>query len=255
MGWTSVRQLPGKPVKAAVARSLRIPLIVLLAVCPNLFGCATPAKRIVEAPPSPVVQPDQPQQMSKQPPPELNAVQEAVKRVFKDSVLMDTSRKPAFLAGDFNGDLSQDIAVILKPSAEKLSDLNEEFPTWLLRDPLAANQSQIPRLRVGADEVLLAIIHGYGPSGWRDPQATQTYLLKNVVGSGMQAQQPKDAEKANQGKKTPQLRGDVIAEALGGTSGYLYYAGATYSWYDPKTFAGVPEPGMFHGVRERKVKK
>jgi hypothetical protein len=42
---------------------------------------------------------------------------------------------------------------------------------------------------------------------------------------------------------------------LGGTSGYLYYSGATYSWYDPKTFKGDPEPGMFHGASERKVKK
>ena len=44
-----------------------------------------------------------------------------MKRVFKDSALIDTSRKPAFIAGDFNGDLSQDIAIVLKPVPEKLS--------------------------------------------------------------------------------------------------------------------------------------
>jgi hypothetical protein len=92
-------------------------------------------------------------------------------------------------------------------------------------------------------------------NGWRDPQATQTFLLKNAVGSGMESHQSKDVVTKSQGKKLPQLRGDVIGEVLGGTSGYLYYSGATYSWYDPKTFKGDPEPGMFHGASDRKVKK
>jgi hypothetical protein len=198
---------------------------------------------------------DQPQQISKLPPPDLNQVQEAVKRVFKESVVIDTSRKPAFIIGDFNGDLSQDVAVVLKPAAQKLSDLNEEYPNWILRDLAAPKDTRAPRLGVAANEVLLAVIHGYGPSGWRDPQATQTFLLKNAVGSGLATHSPKDFAAANQGKQMPQLRGDVVREELAGTPGYLYFAGATYSWYDPKTFKDDPEAGMMRSPHGQKIKK
>jgi hypothetical protein len=237
-------------LKATVSKCLSLRLVMVIAACVFLFSCTTADKPKTEAPPLPVVQADQPQLMAKLPPPEVSKVQEAVKRVFKDSALIDTSRKPNFIAGDFNGDLSQDIAVVLKPAPERLSDFNEEFPTWIFRDPLAAEESRVPRLRVAANEVLLAVIHGYGPNGWRDPQATQTYLLKNAVGSGMEARQAKDVAKASQGMKLPRLHGEVIGEVLGGRSGYLYYAGATYSWYDSKSFKGEPELGMVHMVHK-----
>lgn len=256
MGQLPIRHFPLSSVKATFPIRFCIHLLALFAACIFLFGCGTEKKPLAEPLASPTAPPDdQPQQMAKLPRPELDAVQVAVKRVFKDSALVDTSRKPAFIAGDFNGDLSQDIAVVLKPAPEKLSDMNNEFPTWILRDPSAGNRSQIPRLRIAASDVLLAVIHGYGPNGWRDLQATQTFLLKNVVGSGMEARQPKDVAAANQGKKRPQLNGDVIGEVLGGTSGYLYYSGASYSWYDPKTFTGDPEPGMFHMRPKKGTKK
>jgi hypothetical protein len=245
-------------LKLSISNSLRLRLALMIAACVFLFSCTTVDKPKTEAPPSPVVQADQPQQMAKLPPPEVSKVQEAVKRIFKDSALIDTSRKPVFVAGDFNGDLSQDIAVVLKPAPEKLSDLNEEFSIWIVRDPFAPNESRVPRLRVAANDALLAVIHGYGANGWRDPQATQTYLLKNVVGSHMVAHHAKDVVMASQGKKLPQLHGDVIGEVLGDTSGYLYYAGATYSWYDPKSFKGEPEPGvvrMVHRPSNESVKK
>ncbi len=248
MGEVTVRYLLTARMELSLPNSVRLQLAVVIAACVFLLSCTTADKPMTEAPPSPVVQMDQPQQVANLPPPEVGKVQEAVKRVFKDSVLIDTSRKPIFVAGDFNGDLSQDIAIVLKPAPEKLSDLNQEFSTWIVRDPFAGNESRVPRLRVAANDVLLAVIHGYGANGWRDPQATQTYLLKNVVGSDMVAHPAKDVATASQDKKLPQLRGDVIAEVLGGTSGYLYYAGATYSWYDPKSFKGEPQPGMVHMV-------
>ncbi|HET9787814.1 MAG TPA: hypothetical protein VFP47_11795, partial [Pyrinomonadaceae bacterium] len=88
-----------------------------------------------------------------------------------------------------------------------------------------------------------------------DPQATQTFLLKNVVGAGMEARQPKDVATADKNQKRPRLRGDVISEVLQGRSGYLYYAGATYAWYDPKTYKGDPGPALFHGAKPRKMKE
>jgi len=256
MGQNHLYQIPNFKVRPNVSTSTAIRLVVLIAWSQIIIGCAMTENPKVEAPPpAPTVQEEQPQQMAKLPPPDLAGVQEVVKRVFKDSALIDTNRKPVFVAGDFNGDQSQDIAVVLKPSPEKLSDLNEEFANWLLRDPLATDEPRKARLRVAVDDTLLAVVHGYGENGWRDSQATQTFLLKNVVGSDMETRQPKDVAIADKNQKRPRLRGDVISEVLQGRSGYLYYSGATYEWYDPKTYKGDPEPGMFHGAKPRKVKE
>jgi len=234
----------------------RIALGLLVASCCLTFGCSTGSKPKMESPPAPIAKADDPvPQVAKLPPPELPQVQEAVKRVFKEAAIVDSTQRPAFVAGDFNGDLSEDIAVVLKPAPEKLSDLNEEYPAWILRDPLGTTEPRSPRLRVAATDVLLAVIHGYGAEGWRDPQATQTYLLKNAAGSAMETHAGKDFLTANQGKKLPTLRGDLIGEMLDGKSGYLYYSGATYSWYDPKTFTGEPEPRRSHGSAARKMQK
>ena len=254
MGQVTVRFLPNLRMAVSVSKSFIIRLAVMIALCPSLFSCATAEKTKVEVPPSPV-QAEQPQQVSKLTPPELKTVQEAVKRVFKESALIDTNRNPVFIAGDFNGDLSQDIAVVLKPAPEKLSDLNDEFATWILRDPFATNEAQMSRPRVAADNSLLAVIHGHGADGWRDPEATQTYLLKNATGSRMMAHKAKDVAAASQGKKLPRLRGDVISEVIEGKSGYLFYAGATYAWYDPDTFKGERERGIIHTSPNDRVKK
>ena len=182
--------------------------------------------------------------------PKLPEVEEAVKRVFKDVAVIDPDYKSSFLTGDFNGDTSEDLAVVLKPVSEKLAEMNEQ-PTWLLRDPRARYDPRVP-LRVEKNDVLLAVIHGYGANGWRDAQATQTFLLKNVVGSGMRVQNGKEFVKINSnnsaGRKLPRPQGDLIGESLKGSEGYLYYNAATYSWYDPKTFTGeVETAGAFHG--------
>jgi hypothetical protein len=179
--------------------------------------------------------------------PKLTEVQDAVRRVFKDAAIVDANYKPSFVAGDFNGDASEDLAVVLKPAPGKLAQLNEDYPAWLLREPLTGNRP--PQLRVEEQDVLLGVIHGYGDNDWRDPQATQTYLLKNAVGSAMEVRTGKDFATANSGRKTPRPKGDLIAEILHGASGYLYYAYATYSWYDPKTFKGEPDPRAFHGMK------
>ena len=142
--------------------------------------------------------------------------------------------------------------MVLKPVPEKLAEMNEQYPRWLLRDPLAAQNPRKP-LRVEKDEVLLAVIHGYGNNDWRDPEATQTFLLKNVVGSGMRVQNGVEFVKNFKGDKKPRPQGDLIGETLKGNEGYLYYNAANYSWYDPKTFKGEAEPaGVFHGRSARR---
>ena len=228
------------------ARRVRIGLAVLVASSSFVCACTSsePAQGSAAPQPSAAVSPSQ--QLAQNPPPKLDEVQEVVKRIFKEAALMDSTRNPNFLAGDFNGDSSQDIAVIVKPAPGKLSQMNQEFPPWILKDPFQSAQPGMPPLRVAATDVLLAVIHGYGSNGWRDPQATQTYLLKNAVGSDARTFSKSDLEAANQGKKLPRLLGDSIGEVLRGRSGYLYFAEATYSWYDPKTFKGEPERRVIH---------
>ncbi|HLN97131.1 MAG TPA: hypothetical protein VK208_01485 [Pyrinomonadaceae bacterium] len=241
---------------AVTAASSRIHLLLpLIVTCVFLSACSSSNRPIAEAPPaavstSPTEQTRQaPKNLS---PPELKTVEAAVRRVFKDAAAIDNSRNPAFIAGDFNGDLSEDIAIVVKPVPEKIAEMNQEFPAWLLRDPFGSLASRSPRLAVTVSDQLLAIIHGYGDSGWRDPQATQTYLLKNAVGSGMETHSPKELVSANPGKPLPRLRGDTVGETIQGKTGYLYYADATYSWYDPNTFAGEPEPRRGHGDQKLK---
>lgn len=67
--------------------------------------------------------------------PKLSEVQEAVKRVCQDTVTIDTSRSEPFIIGDFNGDGSQDLAVIVKPAKGALAKLNSEYANWIVEDP------------------------------------------------------------------------------------------------------------------------
>ena len=55
---------------------------------------------------------------------------------------------------------------------------------------------------------------------------------------------------ANSGRKLPRPQGDLIGETLQGHHGYLYFAAATYSWYDPKTFKGESTTRMVHQPRD-----
>jgi hypothetical protein len=226
-----------------------------------LSGCAKPpAEPVAEQPPAPqkseaLSPPPQPKEITELPPPSLGEVHEAVKRIFKDAVVIDASRKPGFLVGDFNGDLSQDLAVILKPAEGKLSELNQEFPNWIAREPLedllpksklfvhpaaarpSPNTAAGQTVRFEQDDILLAIIHGYGPKGWHDAEATQTHLLRNVVGANMKIMPFQGAVKTYKGiKPFPTIYGDLIQQTLIGQSGFLHFAGGVYAWYDPKNY-------------------
>lgn len=229
-------------------------LLSVLSVFPLCLFCACAgSKQPVEQPPSPNLPTAQatPVKAEAVADPELAEVEAAVKRVFKDAALIHPDYKNSFLTGDFNGDLSQDLAVVLKPAPDKLTEMNED-PRWLLRDP-RAQHPQTP-LRIEKDEPLLAVIHGYGTNAWRDPEATQTFLLKNVAGAEMRVHNGKEFLKTNSGRTLPRLHGDLIGEKFKGSEGYLYYNAANYSWYDPKTFKGETDTtaGVFHGRRATK---
>jgi len=221
-------------------------LFAFICACGFLSSCARSQPAIAEAPPA--YQPAPPGPLPDVPklPAKSNEVQDAVKRVFKGAAVLDTGREPNFIAGDFNGDHSQDLAVVIRPAPGKLAEMNDEFPAWIVKNPFALNRMGTAPLKIQEDEVLLAVIHGYGPNDWRDPQATQTFLLKNAVGSGIEVRKQKDFLAANSDKKVPHVQGDVIGEVIGGEPGYLYFAGATYAWYDPLTFREEPVGRLVH---------
>src|SRR5215813_7534699 len=107
-------------------------LVIALTVC----ACSSQSKRQVaeQAPPAYQPSPEStPVHLTAPAAAKTSEVQEAVRRVFKDAAVVDTNYNPSFLAGDFNGDGSQDLAVILKPV--QLDELNREMPPWLVREP------------------------------------------------------------------------------------------------------------------------
>ena len=178
-------------------------------------------------------------------PPQESEIRDAVARTYNDAVVFDPKNSQA-VVGDFNGDGSEDIAVAVRPAAGKLEEINSEMANWILEDPrqVAAPdprkfdphqgvQTLDPpkeRPRVAAGDRLLAVIHGYKEQGWRNPEARQTYLLKNGVGVEMKPE-GRLAARAEAQTKTPRLLGDVIHERLGDEQGFLYWTGARYGWF------------------------
>ena len=165
-----------------------------------------------------------------EPQPTEAELRDAINRNYEGAVTIDNNQSVPFLVGDFNGDSSEDIAIIVKPAKDKLSELNGEYVNWILEDPRQVhNPEQKKRpVTVGGDDLLLAVIHGHEREGWRSKLARQTYLLKNAVGINSQT------ETANQlrgNKLLPPLRGDVIREKLDGADGVIYWTGAKYSWH------------------------
>ena len=214
-----------------------------------MFGCAkAPDPPRAEQPPSaeavlPPATPTlavKPEPAAKLPPPTQDEVRGAVARIYKDAVVVDTNR---FVVGDFNGDGSQDVAVVATPATGMLGEINSEVANWILEDPqkivLPDSKKTTQRLapapgptRVAQSDVLLVVLHGHGPLGWRSPESRQTYLLKNATSGGIRSQQMTTLLKANRGKTAlPKMWGDIISETLGAESGFLYYNGSKYVWY------------------------
>ena len=225
-------------------------LTVSLPVLFTFTACSSAPKHKAEAPP-PAYQSTPESALPTTPSvalgPKLAEVQNKIKTVFKDAAVVNPNHNPNFFSGDFNGDGSQDLVVILKPV--NLDEMNRQFAPWLVRDPRSSASTKV-RPSIGKDDTLLAVIHGFGTNDWRDPDATQTFVLKNVVGSGIRVSSGKEFIQANSGRNLPRPQGDLIGETIDGTQGYLYYTSSNYAWYDPKTYKdNEPVPGVFHKTR------
>jgi hypothetical protein len=200
---------------------------LLLGLClATLIGChrATENKPPVSQLPSAPVVAETPRQAGPSPTQaDLHAV---IKKNFEDVVTVDESRATPFMIGDFNGDSSEDIAVVVKP--RKLSDLNSEYVNWILEDPHHLQQASVA---VDKNDLLLAVIHGHKGEGWRHEFARQTYLLKNVVGTDLETMSIKRLRSSGESRLLPSLRGDVIREKLKGSGGIIYWTGGKYAWH------------------------
>jgi len=242
-------------------------LFLMVAACVLSSSCSkTPPPRLEEKPipPQALSSADTPVIKSA---PDLPAakpeeVKQAVDRVFKGAVTIKTDQTPYFFVGDFNGDLSQDLAVVVKPTSGKLLELNDELAPWMLGEPIQTarpdpkglpyaklHAEKMKRRQVVIDERdnIVAIIHGFQSKGWRDSQATQTYVLKNAAGAKMETQARKQIVWAGNKDKLPSIMGDVIAQSINERYGFLYYNGAMYSWYDPRSYKPEAPTRIIHG--------
>lgn len=226
--------------------------VSLLCSCLLALTALTSCKNTSPKPPSsdtqtpqtePGKQPSvEPTQAKPESPPTTAELRAAIERIYKDAVTIDESHPETSVVGDFNGDGSQDIAIIIKPAPGKLSQLNDEYANWILEDPrhiplLDPNKSVQPAppkpapVKIQQTDVLLTIIHGYQQSGWRNPEARQTYLLKNAVGKDLKVEPAREAVRSVQSPAPLVAVGsDVIRQTLAGEFGFIYWAGAKYVW-------------------------
>jgi hypothetical protein len=245
------RTLSTKPTNA---------IFLALALCapPLLAACADrreQSEAVTQATPTPTAQAQnsaatQPTQ-TPQPPatatptprqPQASEVNDKLARIFQGAVQTDAGAAGGALVGDFNGDGSEDVAVVVKPAADRLEEINSEVANWILGDlqkvvvpdPTKAVQ-KLPaaeRVRVQPGDALLAVIHGFERGGWRTPEAQQAYLLRNAAGREPRVEPRQEAAEEFKAL-VPHLGADIIREEIGGARGFIYWTGGKYAWFAP----------------------
>jgi len=182
-------------------------------------------------------------------PPQSDEARAAVARVYKGAVATD-ERAVWTIVGDFNGDGSEDLVARVRAAPGRVDELNDDLANWIVSDPQKVQRpdprkfdphqgvqklTPLPeRPRVAAADSLLVVIHGFKERGWRSPDASQTYLLRDAAGADLRAQSRRDAKVTTLGQNPPRLIGDVIRQTLNGRQGFLYWNGATYGWFHPE---------------------
>src|SRR5262249_22293153 len=112
-----------------------------------------------------------------------------LRRVFGAALLADPPGEPGWFIGDFNADGSEDLVVVARPSPDDLPAINDPLAPWIIRDALrptpSGSAASSIRDAVQADDVLLAVVHGYQTAGWRNPEARHGYVLRHAVAEAM----------------------------------------------------------------------
>ena len=168
--------------------------------------------------------------------PALAEVQPTLDRVFDRTLAIDPATRPAFVAGDFNGDGITDLAVAVRArSGDALSRLNAELTSWSVLDataPATDTSSRPELVQVAAGDLLLAVVHGAPDGGWRSPDARQCYLVKNAAGPGMRLRPLAGVPAAIRMRAHRTHAGDVIVENRGRGPGLVFWTGARYTRAD-----------------------
>src|SRR2546423_2038140 len=68
-------------------------------------------------------------------PPSPAEVKDKVAHIFQGAAQFAESQTGGTVVGDFNGDGSEDIAVVIRPDPTRLEDFNSEVSLWILNDP------------------------------------------------------------------------------------------------------------------------
>ena len=231
----------------ARAKSLSLVRLVLAAsVLAAPAGCTSNHAQNVEKPiavatpqPTPTASAVLPPKL---PPPTKAQVKEAVSRVFGEALIAQVENAggtATFIVGDFNGDQSEDLAVIARPAPGKLDEVNNELSNWILQDadkafiPVPTKSVVVPphqaRPHVERGEQLLAIIHGVGPEGWRNPEARQAYIVKHAAAT-FEGTAPSISQKAIRVMHLP-VETEIIKEVRNGRKGFLFWTGGVYAWH------------------------
>ncbi len=171
------------------------------------------------------------------PPPTGDEVEAGLRRAFGGAVR--PAGAPRGLVGDFNGDGSEDVAVPVSAIPDRLGELNDALANWRVQDALAEPAAPGPPApsspadgTVGPQEVLLAVVHGYGRTGWRDDRARQCYLVRHATGAPLEARPRTDLLRyVRRLPDEPRLGGDVIVASVGRRAGFVYWTGARYTWH------------------------
>jgi hypothetical protein len=221
-------------------------LVLAAAILAALQGCISNHAQSVEKPiavatpqPTPAGSPVAPPKL---PPPTKTQVEAAFHRVFGDDLIAQSDEDgghDTFIVGDFNGDQSEDLAIIVRPVAGKLDDINSELANWIIQDADKAfiappgKAVVVPpkqaRPRVERGERLLAIIHGVGAEGWRNPEARQAYIVKHAAAT-FEGTAPSISQKAIRAMHLP-VETEIIKEVRNGKKGFLFWTGGVYAWH------------------------
>ena len=225
-------------------RSLMVVLWPSLVMVATVSWLAAPARRpLREAEPQPVAAPVEidPRPAPRLPPPSVGEIREALKRAFDAAVVPASAPPLGQHVGDFNGDGSEDLAVVVRPDRNHLAELSDELANWVLEDvqaaePLGPRAAAVSPPRIHRHDLLLAVIHGCGTRGWRTPEARQCYLLANAAPDRWTTRR---FDERLHSTGAGRFDGDVLVAVNPSRPGFLQWTGARYAWRPLRAIAAT----------------